>query len=283
MKKAVCATFFPRTWDYEKKFTAAKSVGLDGIELNFGVKNCDFSPETTDEEYAAVVAKAKEAGLELGTLTTILWSYPITSNLPEKRAQAVELIKGSLYAAKKIGAKSVLIVPGYCGVDFLSNPEKINYLDAYNRAVAALNECKAVAEELEVNLSIENVWNKFLTSPLEMRQILDMVNSKFVGCYFDVGNVLINGYPEHWIEILGASRIKAVHFKDFDRSIGTGEGFVDLLKGDVDFTAVMEAFKKVGYDGWVTAEYGCLETEDDKIIAYLKTIVDAMDDILGRV
>lgn len=283
MKKAVCATFFPRTWDYEKKFTTAKSVGLDGIELNFGVKNCDFSPETTDEEYAAVVAKAKEAGLELGTLTTILWSYPITSNLPEKRAQAVELIKGSLYAAKKIGAKSVLIVPGYCGVDFLSNPEKINYLDAYNRAVAALNECKAVAEELEVNLSIENVWNKFLTSPLEMRQILDMVNSKFVGCYFDVGNVLINGYPEHWIEILGASRIKAVHFKDFDRSIGTGEGFVDLLKGDVDFTAVMEAFKKVGYDGWVTAEYGCLETEDDKIIAYLKTIVDAMDDILGRV
>ena len=283
MKKAICGTFFPRTWDHEKKFAVTKSIGFDGIELNFGVRNSDFTPETTDEEYAAVVAKAKAAGLELGTLTTILWSYPITSNFPEKRAEAVELIKGSLRAAKKIGAKSVLIVPGYCGVDFLSNPEKINYLDAYNRAVTALNECKATAEELKVNLSIENVWNKFLTSPLEMRQIIDMVNSPYVGCYFDVGNVLVNGYPEHWIEILGSSRIKAVHFKDFDRSIGNVEGFVDLLKGDVDYTAVMEAFKKVGYDGWVTAQYGCLETEDDKIIAYLKTIADAMDDILRRV
>ena len=282
MKKAICGTFFPRTWDYEKKFAATKSVGFDGIELNFGVRNSDFTPETTDEQYAAVVAAAKKAGLELGTLTTILWSYPITSNFPEKRAEAVELIKGSLYAASKIGAKSVLIVPGYCGVDFLSNPEKINYLDAYNRAVTALNECKVVAEELKVNLSIENVWNKFLTSPLEMRQIIDMVNSQYVGSYFDVGNVLVNGYPEHWIEILG-SRIKAVHFKDFDRNIGNVEGFVDLLKGHVDFTAVMEAFKKIGYDGWVTAEYGCLETEDDKIIAYLKSIADAMDDILRRV
>ena len=282
MKKSVSATFFPRTWDYEKKFSVAKSVGLDGIELNFGVKNCDFSPETTDEEYAVIKAAAEKAGLELGTLTTNMWSFPATSNDPEKRAKAIELIKGSLYAASKIGAKSVLIVPGYCGCDFLSNPEKVNYLDAYNRTVYAINECKAVAEELEVNLALENVWNKFLASPLEMRQIIDMANSPFVGSYFDVGNVLVNSYPEHWIEILG-SRIKAVHFKDFDCAIGNLEGFVDLLKGSADYTAVMQAFKKVGYDGWVTAEYGCLETEEDKIIAYLKTIVDAMDDILRRV
>lgn len=282
MKKSVSATFFPRDWDYEKKFAVAKSVGLDGIELNFGPRNCDFGPETTDEQYAAVKAAAEKAGLELGTLTTNMWSFPATSNDPEKRATAIELIKGSLYAAKKIGAKSVLIVPGYCGCDFLSKPEKVNYLDAYNRTVYAINECKAVAEELEVNLSLENVWNKFLTSPLEMRQIIDMANSPYVGSYFDVGNVLVNGYPEHWIEILG-SRIKAVHFKDFDCAIGNLEGFVDLLKGSADYTAIMQAFKKVGYDGWVTAEYGCLETEEDKIIAYLKTIVDAMDDILGRV
>lgn len=282
MKKAICATFFPKDWGYDKTFATAKSIGLDGLELCFGPKNCALTPETTDEEYAAIVASAKNAGIELGTITTNLWSNPATSNDPEKRVKAIELMKQSLVAAKKVGAKTVLIVPGYCGCDFLSNPEKINYLDAYNRTVIAMNECKALAEELEVNFAIENVWNKFLTSPLEMRQIIDMANSPYVGSYFDVGNVLVNGYPEHWIEILG-SRIKGVHFKDFDREIGNINGFVDLLKGDVDYTAVMEAFKKIGYDGWVTAEYGCLETEEDKIIAYAKTIVEAMDDILRRV
>ena len=98
-----------------------------------------------------------------------------------------------------------------------------------------------------------------------------------IGCVFYI-------YAAHRHSIKDESNICLdIAVLNVDRNIGNGEGFVDLLKGHVDFTAVMEAFKKIGYDGWVTAEYGCLETEDDKIIAYLKSIADAMDDILGRV
>jgi len=104
-----------------------------------------------------------------------------------------------------------------------------------------------------VALCIENVWNKFLLSPLEMRDFIDSFNSEMVGAYFDVGNVLLTGYPEHWIRIL-ESRIKRVHVKDFRRSVGTVDGFVDLLEGDVDFQAVKEALSDIGYDGYVTAE-----------------------------
>ena len=77
--------------------------------------------------------------------------------------------------------------------------------------------------------------------------------SERVGSYFDVGNVLLTGYPEQWIKILG-SRIKRVHIKDFKRSIGTVEGFVDLLEGDVDFEAVKKALSEVGYNSYVTSE-----------------------------
>ena len=48
--------------------------------------------------------------------------------------------------------------------------------------------------------------------------------------------------------------IKRVHIKDFKLSIGTADGFVDLLEGDVDFSAIKKALAEINYDGFVTAE-----------------------------
>ncbi len=281
MKKAVTVSVFPSFWDYEKIFATAKKVGFDGVELTFG-EDANLTPNTTDEEYAAIKAAADKAGIELKSiLAGFTWTCSPTSNDEATRIKAKGLVKGCLYACKKIGAESVLIVPGYCGVDFIPDAEVVYYIDAYNRALEWMHEYKGLAEELGVDIAIENVWNKFLTSPLDMKNIIDEVNSERVGCYFDVGNVLVNGYPEHWIKILG-KRIKKVHFKDFDRDIGNLSGFVDLLKGHVDYTAVMQAFKEIGYDGWCTAEFGCPEDET-QAEAYAKSIADAMSDIFGRV
>ena len=104
-----------------------------------------------------------------------------------------------------------------------------------------------------VTLGIENVWNKFLLSPLEMRDFIDSFASDMVGAYFDIGNVLLTGYPDQWIKILG-KRIKRIHVKDFDTTVGTADGFVDLLKGSVDFEATKKALAEVDYDSYVTAE-----------------------------
>jgi hexulose-6-phosphate isomerase len=111
-----------------------------------------------------------------------------------------------------------------------------------------------VAERYRVNIGIENVWNKFLLSPLEFRDFIDRIDSPYVGCYYDVANTLLTGYPDQWIRILGSERIKKVHVKDFRTKIGTLEGFVDLLAGDVDFKAVIAALKEIGYDDYLTAE-----------------------------
>ena len=102
-------------------------------------------------------------------------------------------------------------------------------------------------------LCVENVWNKFLLSPLEMKAFIDEFRSSGVGSYFDVGNALQTGYPEHWIGTLG-SRIRRVHFKDYRRNVGTIDGFCDLLSGDINWPAVMQALRAIRYDGWIAAE-----------------------------
>lgn len=52
------------------------------------------------------------------------------------------------------------------------------------------------AEKKRVTIGIENVWNKFLLSPMEMRDFIDRIGSRRVAAYFDVGNVVRDGYPE---------------------------------------------------------------------------------------
>jgi len=123
---------------------------------------------------------------------------------------------------------------------------------------------------------VENVWNKFLLSPLEMRDFIDSLNSKYIGSYFDVGNVVYSGYPEHWIKILG-NRIKKLHFKDFKRSIGTIAGFVPLLEGDVNFPEVIKALEKINYTSYVTGEL--FPDQSANIVVDTSA---AMDKILGR-
>lgn len=103
---------------------------------------------------------------------------------------------------------------GVVNADFEIPGKVVDYATTYERSLEAMMELKEYAEQYKVEIGLENVWNKFLVSPMEMRDFIDKVDSKYVGSYFDVGNVLFNGYPEHWITILG-DRIKKVHFKDY--------------------------------------------------------------------
>ena len=76
-----------------------------------------------------------------------------------------------------------------------------------------------------------------------MARYIDEIDSEFVGAYFDVGNVLLFGFPEQWIRILG-KRIFKVHVKDFNTKVGNGHGFVPLLVGDVDWKEVRKALRR---------------------------------------
>jgi hexulose-6-phosphate isomerase len=277
MIKSISAWAFEPSRPAEEVFQLAKSLGFEAIELALGAPgglSYQVTPESTEADCAKVREQVEAAGLKVASLCTgDGWRLRLTSSDEDLRRQAIEATKKQLKIAQWLGAPATLCVPGGVGADFIDGFTVTGYDAAYDNALSALQELKPVAEETGVALGVENVWNKFLLSPLEFRDFLDKVGSPKIGCYFDTGNVVLTGYPEQWVSILG-SRITRVHFKDFKKSVGTIDGFCDLLDGDVDYPAVMAALRGIGYDGPVTAEFFNCEADLPKISA-------AMDKILA--
>ena len=231
----------------------ASKMGFEGIELGIASQGV-LTHNTSQAECEEIVREAEKHGLEIsGVASGESWTTSPTANDEDVRLKIIDFTQKALQITHWLGSDAYLFVPGAVEVFFLPDAEVIPYDVCYQRASEAISQLVPVAEKLGVAIAVENVWNKFLLSPLEMREFIDNFNTSQVGVYFDVGNVLLTGYPDQWIRILG-SRIKRVHIKDFKRSVGTADGFVDLLEGDVDFEAVKQALSEINYDGYVTAE-----------------------------
>ena len=256
----------------------AKDAGFEGIELALGAEG-EISMTSTDEELLSLKAYAEELGIAIPSLSSgLCWTDSLTSDDPAQRERAHNMIVRQLYCAKMLGAETILIIPGSVSVEFVPEWPVVPYDVVYARALEAVKKLAPIAEAYGVQIGLENVWNKFLLSPMEMRDFIDRVGSPRVASYFDVGNVMLEGYPEHWIKILG-SRIAKVHFKDFSRKIGTADGFVHLLQGDVNYPAVMKELENAGYNGWVTAEVFPAEGETTEEVLAINSA--AMDKILN--
>lgn len=269
MMKSISIWAFAPDRAWPEAFQLAKMAGFKAIEVVVGDTG-PLRPLSTQSDCKRVIEQAQEVGITLSSLASGLgWKHHLTSSDTAIRRHSIDLTAKSLQIAAWLGLDAMLCVPGT--IEVTPDAPGTPYDAAYDNALASLRELAPIAEEVGVTLGIENVWNKFLLSPLEMRNFIDAVGSPRVGCYFDVGNVLLTGYPEQWISILG-HRIARVHFKDFQRSVGTLEGFCPLLEGDVDYPAVMRALRQTGYNGPVTAEFFDCESE-------LQTISSAMDRI----
>jgi hexulose-6-phosphate isomerase len=223
-----------------EKFKAIKEAGFEGVE--------PMSHMDQDE-----VMKARdETGLKLPSVCcNTHWSQPLSDPNPATRERGLEGLKQTLRDAKRYGSTSVLLVPAVVS-------KQVSYADAYTRSQAEIRKALPLAEELGVRIAIENVWNKFLLSPLEAARYVDEFNSGWVGWHFDIGNIIKDGWPEQWIRILG-KRIQKLHIKEFSRKKmdkeGPGAGFnVEFLEGDNDWPAVMKALDEIGYDTWGIAE-----------------------------
>ena len=278
MKKGISIWSFPAQ-SIADNLKLAADAGFDGVEVAMD-ETGELSLSTSERELLAIKKNAEDLGLETYSLACALgFNYPVTDDDASVRAKAKDIIKRQLFAAKTLGCNSTLVIPGCVCADFIDPNRVVNYEVAYNRSLEAFLELKEDAEAYEVNLALENVWNKFLLSPMEMRDFIDKIGSPFVGSYLDIGNTVANGYPEHWVQILG-KRIKKVHFKDYRREAGGLCGFVDLLAGDVNYPAVTEALASVGYDDWVTAEMIPNYKYFTEAIIYNTSF--SMDKILGR-
>ena len=254
IKKALQISMLPKELSYADRLKLVREVGFDAIE----------GQTVTDEHEAEEIKKAADdAKVRIHSVMNMAhWDNPLSSSDPAVVEKSLEGMRTSLHNAKLWGAEAVLLVPA------VVNPQT-TYREAWTRSQKQIRKLIPLAEELKVIIAIEEVWNKFLLSPLEMPRYVDEFQSPWVKSYFDVGNVVLYGYPQDWIRNLG-KRIAKVHLKDFKR-LEDGYRWVNLGDGDIDWPAVRKAFADVGYNGYATTE---LEGGDE---AYLRDVGKRVD------
>lgn len=260
-KKAVLIGMLPKDLPYQERFALAREVGFEGMEVN----------TIDDPAEAEKIGKAAQAAkLPIhSVMNSEHWRSPLSSSDPAVVDKSVKGMLTSIGNAKLLGADTVLLVPAVVDA-------KTGYQDAWTRSHKVITErILPEAEKQGIVIGIEEVWNKFLLSPLEMNAYVDSFKSKYVQAYFDVGNIVFYAYPQDWIRTLGP-RIKKVHLKDFklDRRKGAFD-FVHLGEGDVDWPEVRKALHDIGYNGYMTTEI----RGGDK--AYLTDVVARIDKILA--
>jgi L-ribulose-5-phosphate 3-epimerase len=240
---AVEYSMLPTKLSIMERFQLAKDCGFERIEC----------PTTRDQGDAEKMkAAAEKTGLPIHSVMNMdHWEYPFSSADPAVVERSLEGARVSMHNAHLWGASTVLLVPAVVNA-------QTTYKEAYDRSQVAIRKLIPLADELNVTLALEEVWNKFLLSPLEFARYIDEYHSPRVRAYFDVGNVVLYGYPQDWIRVLG-KRIAKLHIKDFSftRQKGTDNSvaaWVSLGEGDIDWTAVYAALRDVGYEGTATLE-----------------------------
>ncbi|MBM4035766.1 MAG: sugar phosphate isomerase/epimerase, partial [Planctomycetes bacterium] len=278
-KKGINAWAFPGAMAAKEAMAYAKKAGYESIELNLADKG-EISLETSAADLKKIAAAAKRIGIEISSVSTgLYWAFNMASDDAAERAKAGEVLSKQLETAKALGCDAILVIPGSVMVAFDLSKPKVDPDVAWERALAGVKAAVPKAEDLGVTIAIENVWNTFLLSATEMRDFVDACGSPRVAAYYDPANIVKYGLPDQWARVLG-KRITRVHFKDFKRNVGNLDGFVHLLDGDVNYPVLMEAFRAIGYDGYVTAEifppgHGLWQSQ-------IWTTSKAMDFILGR-
>lgn len=258
-KKSLVIDMLPKELSYLDKFKLARDVGFDAVEAQ-----TVEDPKIAEEVHEASV----KSGLRIHSVMNMAhWRFPLSSANPEDVNRSVAGMDASLHNAKLWGAETVLLVPGVVKAD-------VGYRDAYERSQKVIRErILPKAKELKIIVAVEEVWNKFLISPIEFAGYVDSFKSPWLQAYFDVGNVLLYGYPQDWIRTLG-KRIVRVHVKDFQMDGRNSKyAWKNLGEGDINWPEVHKALGEVGYSGYLTAEI------EPGNAAYLKDLVGR----LGRI
>src|SRR5712692_10572871 len=260
IKKGLVMDMLPAKLGYAERMKLARDVGFDVVQ----------APTTPDEHDAEEIKKAADgANLRIDSVMNMdHWKYPLSSSDAAMVEKSLAGMRTSLNNAKLWGSDAVLLVPAVVNA-------QTSYREAWSRSQTQIRKLLPLAEELKIVIAIEEVWNKFLLSPLEMSRYIGEFQSPWIQAWFDVGNVMFYGYPQDWIRTLGKG-IAKVHLKDFKRK-KDGYEWVNLGDGDVDWEAVRGAFREIGYSGSAICE---LDGGDEVYLRDVSRRVDRL--VLGR-
>lgn len=277
MKKSINAWSVESSAGFEAMFASVKEAGFDGIELNLdreGAGAHSLTMNTKPDEAARIAALAERYGLPVVSISCSLYGGLTGSPEPEDRKRAQDILLRQIELASALGAPGILSVPG--GLS-----ESVSLKTAWENSLATYRGLLGDIEQMGIFVGLENVWNRFFTSPFDMVAFIERLGCPYIGAYFDVGNVAAFSEPENWIEILGEN-IGLVHVKDFKRRSGANSGgeWVELLAGSVDWRKVVPTLRNAGFDGYLTAEVGKSDP-DQSYEAFYAMVAEQLSQIIN--
>ena len=259
--KSTLISMLPKELSYADRFALARESGLEAVEMQTISK---------DDEAAEIKEAAKKTGLRIHSVMNMdHWRLPLSSSDPQTVAGSVKGMETSIKNAALWGADTVLLVPAVVDAN-------TSYQDAWTRSQQVIRErLLPVARDMKVIIAVEEVWNKFLLSPIEFAKYVDDFGSPWLRAYFDVGNVVLYAFPQDWIRTLGP-RIAKMHLKDFNFDRRNGRfAWKNLGEGDINWPEVRRALTDIKYNGYVTTEL------DGGDAAYLKDVSTRVDRFLA--
>ena len=238
----------------ESALSQTKKNGFDALELSVSSEGV-INTKTSKAECEIIRKKIEDSGVFVDSIATgMSWGVSPTSNDKSIREKSIRLHQDALKVANYLDCKALLFVPGV--VKSPISTDIVRYDRALDRLREAINQMLPIAEDLNVDLCMENVWNGFFYSPIELRDFVDSFDSDRLGVYLDIGNLIgYQQYPPHWVELLN-SRIKRVQIKDFQENFDwTGSfSFCDIGAGDVPWKETIAALDAIQYDSTIIAE-----------------------------
>lgn len=255
LKKAIKYSMIAGSGTPLEKLTLAKKVGFAGVEID--------SPSGLNLDAANEAQKATGVKIH-GVIDSVHWRDTLSHPDAKVREKGLMALRGAIADAAKVGADTVLLVPGVVN-------KEVSYEQCFERSQAEVKKVLPDAEKAKVKIAIEVVWNNFITKPEQLIEYVDSFKSEWVAAYFDCSNMIKYGVaPAEWIRKLGKRMVK-FDFKGYSNT----KSWVEIGQGDENWPEVLKALGEIGYDGWATAEVGGGGE------AHLRKVAEQMDKVLG--
>jgi len=230
--------------DLPEAFGQAAQLGAAGIEVDY--PSAGMAAAITHPLYAEQIKGAAESSSVAiaGLCLTFLRDEPALIGRPETIERNVDFIIRALGTAANAGA-AMVILPFF-------GKNTIEVEDELTRATGALLDLVEHAEQAGVVLVVESTL-PFHQQDFMLNQLGKTGDVK-VCCNTAIAAARKLDAPTD-LRKLGASDLAMVRFRDVKIVEGAQPDYtVPLGAGNVDFGAVVQALRVLGYDGWAMVD-----------------------------
>lgn len=238
---------FPATMDWEQRFTAAREIGFDFLELSIDdtdqrLARLDWSLETCHE----FIRLQHQTGIRVPTLCLSgLRRYPIGSPSLKVSETGMLLISKAIRLASRLGIRVVQLA----GYDVYAPDE--SDLESATLFHHNIGRSLLEASTYGVILAIENMEVAFADSLERLMEYVSFYNSPYLQLYADIGNLSAMGKDIKQELQIAQGHIVAIHIKDTVAGICRD---IPFGKGTVDFGHVFRTLVETHYSGMLLLE-----------------------------